>query len=138
MDLRFVPPPSPLNYVEWKVKMVSYLESHDLFGVSIGVLEMLESDDESSISFNDCDRAYGAMCLSIPPRMCYHIDTVEFPSEIWSKLDITFGHHNEYISTNNWESASKIYLQDPPSSITSHEHEVVQDEEMTESSTHSV
>ena len=37
MDLRSVPPLSPFNYAEWKLKMVAYLESHDLLDVSFGI-----------------------------------------------------------------------------------------------------
>ena len=65
--------------------MVSYLKSHELFDVFIGDVAMPEFDDEKSICFNNYDIAYGAMCLAIPPRMCYLIDVVEFPSEIWAR-----------------------------------------------------
>ena len=87
MDLISVPPLSPFNYAEWKLKMIAYIKSHDLFDVSIGAVVMPESDDKKYIWFNKCDRANGAICLAIPPRMCYLIDPVEFPSEIWSRLD---------------------------------------------------
>ena len=113
MDLILVPPLSPFNYVEWKLKMVAYLKRHEVFDVSIGVVEIPKYDVEKSIWFNDCDRSFGAMCLSIPPRMSYLIDIVEFPSEIWSILDRAFGQHIEEISTNNWESTYEIYLQTP-------------------------
>ena len=115
--------------------MIAYIKSHELFDVSIGDVEMLEFDDEKSIWFNNCDRAYGAMCLSIPPRMHYLIDVVEFPSEIWSRLEKEFGHKTKEISTKNWESASGISLQDPLASITYREDEVVQDEEEVKYST---
>ena len=81
------------------------------------------------------------MCLAIPPRTSYLIDIVEFPSEIWSRLDRPFGQHIEDISTDHWENTSDISLQDLEvfiASITSHEVEVVQDEEMIESSTQSI
>ena len=91
MDLISVPPLSSFNYNGWKLKMIAYLKSHDLFDMSIGVVAIPEFDDEKSIWFNNCDRADGSMCLSIPPRMCYLIDVVEFPSEIWSRLDKAFG-----------------------------------------------
>ena len=91
MDLISVPPLSPFNYVEWKLKMIAYLKSHELFDVSIRVVAMPESDDEKSIWFNNYDEAYGAMCLAIPPRMHYLNDVVEFSSEIWSILDKSFG-----------------------------------------------
>ena len=77
MDLSSVPPLSLFNYSEWKLKMVAYLKSHELFDVSIGVMAVLESNDEKSIWFNNCDRAYGSMYLAIAPTMCYDlIDTV--------------------------------------------------------------
>ena len=111
MDLISVPPVSPFNYTEWKLKMVAYLKSHELFDVSIGAMAMPKSDDEKTIWFNDCDREFGAMCLAIPPRMCYLIDTVEYPSEIWSRLDSAFGEKIEEISTNHWERASDTSFQ---------------------------
>ena len=52
MDLISVPPLSPFNYAEWKLKMIAYLKSHELFDVSIGAVEMPESDDEKYIWFN--------------------------------------------------------------------------------------
>ena len=90
MDLILVPLLSSFNYAEWKLNMVTYLEIHELFDVSIGDVEIPECDDNNFIWFNYCDRSYGSMCLAIPPRMCYLIDTVEFPSEIWSRLDKAF------------------------------------------------
>ena len=90
MDLISVPPLSPFNYGEWKLKMIAYLKSYELFDVSIGSISMSVSNDEKSIWFNKCDIAYGSMCLAIPPRMCYLIDDVEFLSERWSKLEKSF------------------------------------------------
>ena len=87
MDLISNPPLSSFNYHEWKLKMIAYLKSNELFDVSIGVVSILESDDEKSIWFNNYDRSYGAMCLGIAPSMRYLIDVVEFPSEFWSRLD---------------------------------------------------
>ena len=52
MDLISVPALSPFNYTEWKLKMIAYLKSHDLFEVSIGDVAMEESNDEISIWFN--------------------------------------------------------------------------------------
>ena len=131
MDLISVPPLSPFNYVEWKLSMVAYLKIHELFDVSIGAMSLSNFEYENSIWFNNYDRAYGAMCLSIPPRMHYLIDVVEFPNENWSRLDKAFGQHTEEISAKHWESASDISFQVLPASIISQEDEVMQDEEMT-------
>ena len=135
MDLISDPPLSSFNYNVWKLKMIAFLKSHELFDVSIGVVAMPESNHEKSIWFNNCNRAYGAMCLAIPPRMRYRIDVVEFPSEIWSRLDKSFGQQTEEISAKHWESASGISFQVIPTSIISQEYEFLPDEEMTKSST---
>ena len=44
MDLRSIPPLSPFNYAKWKLKMVAYLERHDLLDVSFG--DIKESYEE--------------------------------------------------------------------------------------------
>ena len=68
------------------------------------------------------------MCLAIPPRMCYLFDAVEFPSEIWSRLDKAIGQQIEEMSTKHWERTSDISFQVLPTSIISQEDEVLQDE----------
>ena len=125
MDLIYVPPLSSFNYPECKLKIIAYIKRHELFDVSIGVVAIPESDDERSIWFVDCDRAYGAMCLAIPPRMRYLIDGVAFPSEIWSKLDKLFGKQNEEISEKHWESTYDISFQVLLASIISQEDKVL-------------
>ena len=122
MDLILVPPLSPFNYAESKLKMFAYLKSHD---VSIGAMPMPYSDDGKCIWLNNYEISYGAMCLAIPPRMPYVIDVVEFPSEIWSRLDGAFGQQNGEISTEHWEGASEISLKYHLVSITSSKYEVV-------------
>ena len=97
--------------------MIAYIKSHEIYDVSIGAVTMLESDDEKSIWFNNCGRAYGAMFLAIPPRMQYLIDDVEFQSEIWSILDKEFGQQTEEIIAKHWESASDISFEFIPASI---------------------
>ena len=54
---------------------------------------------------NDCDRSFGAIYLVISPSMHYLIDSVEYPKDIWTTLDIVLGKHNEY-SSSYVESAS--------------------------------
>ena len=41
--------------------MVSYLESHELFDVSIRAVAMPEYDEEKDDWLNDYDRAYGSI-----------------------------------------------------------------------------
>ena len=62
--------------------MVAYLESHEIFYVSLGVVEILESNDENYSWFNDYENVIGSMYLVISPRMCYLIDIIEYASEV--------------------------------------------------------
>ena len=40
---------------------------------------------------NNCDRAYGIMCLAISPNIHHLIDSVEYPFELWENLEKSFG-----------------------------------------------
>ena len=105
MDSRIsVPLCSPFtSYSEWKLKMISYLKRQGLYEISIGAGE--ESYEEPSDWLNDCDRAIGAICLSISPCMRYLIDSIDSPRDLWTTLDRVLGKDNEDPSSNV-ESAS--------------------------------
>ena len=62
-----------------------------LFDVSIGALSEPKSDEEKIASLNDCDRAYGIMCLEMSPNIHHLIDSVEYPFELWKILEKAFG-----------------------------------------------
>ena len=89
MDLKSVPPLSSFNYAEWKLKMVAYLESHDLLDVSIG--DGKEYYEEENVWLNDYDRAYGSMHMVMTPNMCYLMESVEYPFILWRNLYKAFG-----------------------------------------------
>ena len=71
--------------------MSAYLKRQCLFDVSIGVLSELESYEEKTDWLNNCDRAYGIMCLGMSPNIHHLIDSVEYPFDLWNKLDKYFG-----------------------------------------------
>ena len=75
MDLKAIPLLSPFNYYEWKSNMCAYLKRKCLYDVSIGVVREPESCQEKDAWLNDNDRAYGTMCLAIPPTMHYILDS---------------------------------------------------------------
>ena len=60
---------SPFNYSDWKPKMSAYLKRQCLFDVSIGGLSEPESYEEKIDWINNCDRAYGIMCLGMSPNI---------------------------------------------------------------------
>ena len=66
--------------------------------MSIGVVREPESCQEKDAWINDNDRAYGTMCLDIPPNMCYLLDSVYYPFDICRNLDEALGMHQEYVS----------------------------------------
>ena len=91
------------SYLEWKLNMISYLKRQGLYEISIGAGE--ESYEEASDWLHDCDRAIGAICLAISPRMCYLIYSVDYPKDLWTTLDRFLGKDNEDPSSY-MESAS--------------------------------
>ena len=87
MDSKVVPLLSPFNYFEWKSKMCAYIKRKSLYDVSIGVVRDPYSYQEKYDCLNYNDRAYGTMCLAIPPTMRYILDSVDYPFELWRNLD---------------------------------------------------
>ena len=71
--------------------MCAYLKRQCLYDVSIGAVRELESCQEKDACLNDNDRAYGTMCLAIPPTMCYLLDSVDYPFNIWRNIDEDLG-----------------------------------------------
>ena len=57
-----------------------------------------ESCQERYDWLNDNDRAYGTMRLAIPPTMCYLLDLVDYPFEIWINIDEYLGMQQEDLS----------------------------------------
>ena len=62
-----------------------------LFEISIGALREPESYEEKIDWKNNCDRAYGIMCLGMSPNIHHLIDYAEYPFELWKNLDKAFG-----------------------------------------------
>ena len=95
MDSRLsVPLLTPFTiYSEWKLKMISSLKRQDLYEVSVGLGKEYYEDENVWINYDD--RSFGAICSALSPCLCYLIDSVEYPKDLSSKLDRTFGKHNE-------------------------------------------
>ena len=62
--------------------MRAYLKKNCLYDVSIGAMSKIDSYEYKCEWINDCDIAYGYMCLAIPPIMHYLLDSIEYPFEI--------------------------------------------------------
>ena len=71
--------------------MCAYLKRKCLYDLSIGVVNNPESYEGKCDWLSDCNRAYGTMCLAIPPTMRYLLDSVEYPFELWRNLDEALG-----------------------------------------------
>ena len=91
MDSKVVPLLYPFNYYEWKFNMCAYIKRQCIYDVSIGAMREPESFQEKYDWLNDNDRAYGTMCLAIPPTMHYLLDSTDYPFEIWRNLDEALG-----------------------------------------------
>ena len=77
------------NYSEWKMKMIASLKRQDLYEVSIRLGE--ESFESENYWLNECDASFGTMCMALSPSMCYLKRSVEYPKDLWTTLDRTFG-----------------------------------------------
>ena len=117
--------------------MVAYLEIHEIFDFSIGYVETHQYHEEKNDCINDCDSAYEKMCQAMSPKMRCLIDSIEYPFELQSNLDRDFYVQKEVDDTLSESITSSSVL---PSNILAStlSDEVVQVEEMAESSTHSV
>ena len=81
-----------------KSKMFAYIKRHCLYDVSIGAMREPGSCQEKYDWLNDNDRAYGTMCLDIPPTMCYLLDSADYPFDLWRNIDEAIGMQQEYES----------------------------------------
>ena len=81
------------SYSEWKLKMIASLKRQGLYEVSIRIGK--ESYDNENDWINDGDRSFGVTCMVLSPSLHYLIGSAEYPKDLWTKLDRTFGKHNE-------------------------------------------
>ena len=113
--------------------MISFLKRQDIYEVSIGLGK--ESYVDENDWLNDGDRAFGAICLALSPSLRYLVGFVEYPKDLWTKLDRTFRKHNgDHNSTLEITSSTTRVLYSKFSSSTL-SNEVFQDEDEGESST---
>ena len=78
--------------------MCAHIKSKFLYNVSIGVVREPDSRQEKDAWVNDNDRAYGTMCLAIPPTMHYLLDSADYPFELWKNIDETLGMQQKDVS----------------------------------------
>ena len=117
----------PTRYSKWKMKMISSLKGQGIYDVSIGIGK--ESYENENYWLNDGDRAFGTICLALSPSLHYLIGYVEYLEDLWTKLDITFGKHNEDHNRNleiTPSTTRAIYSKVQASTLSD---EVIQDEE---------
>ena len=124
------------RYSEWKMKMIASLKREDLYEVSIGLGK--ESYENENDWLNDCDKSFGTICLALSPSFLYLVKSVEYPKDLWTKLDRTFGKHNEDHNSTLKSTPSTTRVLDSKLPSSTLFDEVVQDEEEAESSTQSI
>ena len=73
--------------------MISSTKRQNIYEISIGIGK--ESYEYQNDWLNDSDIAFGTICLALSPSLRYLIASTEYPKDLWTKLDRTFGKHNE-------------------------------------------
>ena len=73
--------------------MIAYLKRRGLYEVSIGIgRETYENENDW---LNDGDRAFGSIALALDDDLYFVFYSAEYPKDLWTILDKTFGKHNE-------------------------------------------
>ena len=97
-----------------------------------------ESYENENDRLNDGDRYFGAIGLALSPSLYYLICSAEYPKEVWTKSDRTFGKHNEDDNSTLDITSSTTRVLHSKLSATTLSDEVVQDEDEAESYTQSI
>ena len=87
---------------------------------------------------NKCDATFGRIALGLSPILHYLSRSMDYPKELWTILDITFGNIDEDHNRILERISSTISTLDPKLSASTLSDEVVQDEEEAEASTQSI
>ena len=116
--------------------MIASLKRRGLYEVSIGLGK--GSNENENDWINDGDRDFGAIVLALSPSLYYLICSVEYPKEVWTILDKTFGKPNEDHNSTLEIIASTTRVLHSKYSASTLSDEVVQDEDEAESYTHSI
>ena len=119
------------NYSEWKKKMIASLMRQGLYRVSIGLGE--ESFESENDWLNECDAAFGTIALALSPSLRYLSRSIEYPKELWTRLDITFGNIDEDHNITLERTSNTIIVHDPKFSSSTLSDEFSQDEEEAKS-----
>ena len=114
------------NYLEWKKNMIASLMRRGLYGVSIGLGEECFSENDQ---LNKCDAAFGRIALGLSPSLRYLSRSIEYPKDLQTRLDITFGMIDDDHNSTLERKSSTISILYPKISASTLSDEVVQDEE---------
>ena len=107
--------------------MISSLKREGLYEASIRLHK--ESYEDENEWINGIYRYFETICHALSPSLGYLIGYVVYPKDLWTKLDRTFGKHNEdhYINFENTPITTRVLYSKVSESILS--DEVIQDEE---------
>ena len=113
--------------------MIPSLKRRGLYEVSIWIGK--DSYENENEWLNDGDRAFGAICLALSDSLYFVIDFAEYPKDLWTRLDITFGMIDEDHNSTLESTSNTIIILDPKISASTLSDEVVQDDEEAEAPT---
>ena len=116
--------------------MIACLKRQGLYGVSIGLSEeYFESENDW---LNECDADFETIALPLSPSLRYLSRSIEYPKELSTRLDRTFGNIDEDHNITLESTSSTISILDPKFLASTLSDEVVQDEDEAEASTQSI
>ena len=107
--------------------MISSLKRQYLYEVSTGIGK--ESYENENDQLNDGDGTFGEVGLALSPSLRYLTKSVEYPKDLWKKLDRTFSKHSEDHNSTLERTPSTTRVIYPKVLDSTLSYEVVQDEE---------
>jgi hypothetical protein len=86
---------TPYNYVDWKPRILHQLKNQGLYRLTMETKVEPDSPEEKNDFLNRQDMALGCICLSISPKIQYHVESLSTPDELWTRLEVLFGNKED-------------------------------------------
>jgi hypothetical protein len=86
---------TPHNYFQWKQKKLHKLQCKGLYQITMDTEVERTFSIKKKRYVNCMDEAYKILCLSISPKLQFHIESCTTPYVIWTKLKDPFGKHDK-------------------------------------------
>ena len=86
---------TPFNFFECKYEMEIFLIEKGIYRVTMATKEYHNVVSNKIKWHNMRDEAYGVLCLNISRDLLFHLDSLNYPNEVWENIEEIFGNTYE-------------------------------------------